>query len=264
MSRTTRTARPRTSGARRVRTTVPERRRADLVARRALSEGRAEPGFPAGWHPDPYGRWRARYWDGFRWTDRVASPGPDGRTPVYGRDGLGTITITETRAEGHARVDLLEAMWATEMARLRAEADAWRGLAKDLAEALHHAHDTVAHLASTLAEVSTTKAEAPAPAALPAAADPVPPPVAPASPASAPEVPDVVMVPPAIRVAALHDIATLDARRPRSSRGRGPRWWRNPIAWLLEPAPLPFGLGGSSGHVPAHVRPDVSARRRSR
>ena len=30
---------------------------------------------PAGWHPDPYGRYEARYWDGTRWTEQVASQG---------------------------------------------------------------------------------------------------------------------------------------------------------------------------------------------
>jgi uncharacterized RDD family membrane protein YckC len=28
--------------------------------------------FPAGWHPDPQGEKRLRYWDGTRWTDQTA------------------------------------------------------------------------------------------------------------------------------------------------------------------------------------------------
>lgn len=29
------------------------------------------PPTPPGWHPDPYGRGRLRWWDGERWTDQV-------------------------------------------------------------------------------------------------------------------------------------------------------------------------------------------------
>ena len=28
---------------------------------------------PPGWHPDPYGRYQTRYWDGARWTEHVAT-----------------------------------------------------------------------------------------------------------------------------------------------------------------------------------------------
>jgi Protein of unknown function (DUF2510) len=30
---------------------------------------------PAGWHPDPSGRYQLRYWDGTRWTEHVTSNG---------------------------------------------------------------------------------------------------------------------------------------------------------------------------------------------
>ena len=30
---------------------------------------------PAGWHPDPFGRYEVRYWDGGRWTEHVSTQG---------------------------------------------------------------------------------------------------------------------------------------------------------------------------------------------
>lgn len=32
----------------------------------------------AGWHPDPLGRFQARYWDGERWTQHVGRVAADG------------------------------------------------------------------------------------------------------------------------------------------------------------------------------------------
>ena len=33
---------------------------------------------PAGWHPDPFGRFDLRYWDGARWTEHVSTGGAQG------------------------------------------------------------------------------------------------------------------------------------------------------------------------------------------
>lgn len=33
------------------------------------------PSIPAGWNPDPHGRFELRYWDGARWTEHVSSAG---------------------------------------------------------------------------------------------------------------------------------------------------------------------------------------------
>jgi hypothetical protein len=44
------------------------------------------PTVPPSWHPDPYGRYEQRYWDGSRWTDQVTT---DGRQSV---DPLGATT----------------------------------------------------------------------------------------------------------------------------------------------------------------------------
>ncbi len=43
---------------------------------------------PAGWHPDPYGRFAKRYWDGQKWTEHVVTG--DERQQV---DPLGTSTV---------------------------------------------------------------------------------------------------------------------------------------------------------------------------
>ena len=40
-------------------------------------QGGFEPpsGPPAGWYPDPSGRFELRYWDGSRWTEHVSRAG---------------------------------------------------------------------------------------------------------------------------------------------------------------------------------------------
>jgi len=58
----------------------------------------------AGWYPDPAMRHQARFWDGFRWTERVADNGLEGIDPVPGQ-------TTETMAGG---VDPAAAEWAAQ------------------------------------------------------------------------------------------------------------------------------------------------------
>lgn len=64
---------------------------------------------PAGWYPDPRGRFEFRYWDGGAWTDQAASQGQTvvdpldgppttsgtghGPGPVGGTEGLAVISI---------------------------------------------------------------------------------------------------------------------------------------------------------------------------
>lgn len=38
---------------------------------------------PADWHPDPFGRWQLRYWDGTRWTEHVSSGGTTSIDPPH-------------------------------------------------------------------------------------------------------------------------------------------------------------------------------------
>ena len=37
---------------------------------------------PAGWHPDPFGRYQYRYWDGSGWTDQVSRDGIQATDPA--------------------------------------------------------------------------------------------------------------------------------------------------------------------------------------
>jgi uncharacterized protein YxjI len=46
---------------------------------------------PAGWHPDPFGRYAHRYWDGTQWTEHVASPSGQGFDPPVGAPPAQTV-----------------------------------------------------------------------------------------------------------------------------------------------------------------------------
>jgi hypothetical protein len=41
-----------------------------------------------GWYPDPSMRHQARFWDGFKWTERVADQGTEGVDPVPGTEAV--------------------------------------------------------------------------------------------------------------------------------------------------------------------------------
>ncbi|CAN5599057.1 hypothetical protein BH24ACT5_BH24ACT5_06860 [soil metagenome] len=38
---------------------------------------------PAGWYPDPMGRFEHRYYDGANWTDNVSTNGQPSTDPVH-------------------------------------------------------------------------------------------------------------------------------------------------------------------------------------
>jgi uncharacterized membrane protein YjgN (DUF898 family) len=48
----------------------------------AVPQPVAQTSAPAGWMPDPKGRFESRYWDGQRWTDRVSTQGQQSVDPV--------------------------------------------------------------------------------------------------------------------------------------------------------------------------------------
>jgi len=60
----------------------------------------------AGWYPDPAMRHQARFWDGFKWTDRVADNGVEAIDPVPGTESVQTLdtaaTATAAAADGWA------------------------------------------------------------------------------------------------------------------------------------------------------------------
>jgi len=62
-----------------------------------------------GWYPDPSVRHQARYWDGFKWTERVADHGTEGVDPV---PGTGAVQTADTMMGG---VDPAAAAWSAQV-----------------------------------------------------------------------------------------------------------------------------------------------------
>src|SRR5262245_40571824 len=62
----------------------------------------------AGWYPDPSMRHQARYWDGFKWTERVADNGTESMDPVPGTEVVQTTTTATFGADPAAG-------WSTQM-----------------------------------------------------------------------------------------------------------------------------------------------------
>ena len=106
----------------------------DLDSRRSyLGIPVREPEPPAavlarGWYPDPYRRWRARYWDGRLWTAWVAKPGNGSVTAIFGHDVLarppsgGVVGAFDTPMPAG-----VEALFVAELTRGRAEIETTRG-----------------------------------------------------------------------------------------------------------------------------------------
>ena len=75
---------------------------------------------PAGWYADPASRHEARYWDGTRWTERVADRG------VEGQDGLAGTAPSDATGPVLQAAGLPVAGWYADPA-LRHEARYWDG-----------------------------------------------------------------------------------------------------------------------------------------
>jgi Protein of unknown function (DUF2510) len=63
----------------------------------------------AGWYPDPSMRHQARFWDGFKWTERVADGGIEGVDPVPGTE---VVQNPDMMAGG---VDPAATAWSTQL-----------------------------------------------------------------------------------------------------------------------------------------------------
>ena len=63
----------------------------------------------AGWYPDPAMRHQARFWDGFKWTERVADNGIEGIDPV---PGTSPVQTADTMMGG---VDPTTAAWTAQL-----------------------------------------------------------------------------------------------------------------------------------------------------
>jgi hypothetical protein len=69
----------------------------------------ADSGPIQGWYPDPSMRHQARFWDGFKWTERVADNGIEGHDPIPGTEAVQT---TATMMGG---VDPAAAAWSAQL-----------------------------------------------------------------------------------------------------------------------------------------------------
>jgi hypothetical protein len=167
-----------------------------------LGDGHVE-ALPRGWYVDPSRRWRARYWDGTRWTEQVANPGVDATQPQYGSDPF--VGQTERDEHEAGRVD---ASHSSELDRLRAEADRWREIAEDRQRAL----DAVTASGD---ERDNVDRDAPTQPSLEQGATRT-------EDAHAKDRPtdDYVEVPPDVREAAMNELATVKGRGGLNKRSR--------------------------------------------
>ena len=151
----------------------------------------------AGWYPDPYRRWKARYWDGYRWTERVAKPGRDAKVPVFGHDAV-TSAAGDVVVVGATVTARVEALLLAELARLRADVDTWREVADQRAQALDNALAALKSLAAGR-NLSTEPAERRAESVETSAWQ--------------------ATIPVAVRIAALSELQSIELKRRRG-------WWQ--------------------------------------
>lgn len=109
-----------------------------------------------GWYPDPHLRWKARYWDGRVWTERVAAAGQ--ALPVFGQDPLAAPEHTDADVTP-TLVRLVDAVCTAELAHLRAEVETWRGVAEERERALTTALNALESLAAQHKQLSTEPTE---------------------------------------------------------------------------------------------------------
>ena len=147
-------------------------------------------------------------------------------------DGPTVLELVRSDRFGRLRAELAEAVAAAEIALLRVEAERWRVLADERAQALDRADTALRALATAIGTPGMIGAGAaqpampPAPMAPAAMTAPAPdysqPPAAPAGPRMPPN--DIVAVPPLVRAEAMRYTASLRAlhemRRPQN------KWWQ--------------------------------------
>ena len=130
----------------------------DLDSRRLhLETPIREPDPPAavlapGWYPDPYRRWRARYWDGRLWTAWVARPGTGSVAAVFGHDALARPPTTGIDGLPGAfdtpMPARVEALFVAELTRVHAEIETTEGVAEERGGALTRALGALDSLAA--------------------------------------------------------------------------------------------------------------------
>jgi hypothetical protein len=140
-----------------------------------------------------------------------AAPEPDGPT---------VLELVRSDRFGRLRAELAEAVAAAEIALLRAEAERWRVLADERAQALERADTALKALTTAIGAGVAIHAPAPSPV-------PAPPPAPPAAPAEShaqAQQGDIVAVPPLVRAEAMRYTATL--RALHETRRTQTRWWQ--------------------------------------
>ena len=147
-------------------------------------------------------------------TMRSAAPAPDGPT---------VLELVRSDRFGRLRAELAEAVAAAEIALLRAEAERWRVLADERAQALERADTALKALTTALGSGLAIQAPAPSPVPAPAPAPPAPP-VAPAESHAQAQQGDIVAVPPLVRAEAMRYTATL--RALHETRRQQNKWWQ--------------------------------------
>ncbi len=143
-------------------------------------------------------------------------------------DGPTVLELVRSDRFGRLRAELAEAVAAAEIALLRAEAERWRVLADERAQALDRADLAIKALTNAMGGDYQRQQHAPA---LPAAAQPAvaaPPPVAapPVADAPPPRVQnaDIVAVPPLVRAEAMRYTSSL--RALHEARKTQNKWWQ--------------------------------------
>lgn len=141
-------------------------------------------------------------------AEPVHEPQPD-------PDGPTVLELVRSDRFGRLRAELAEAVAAAEIALLRAEAERWRVLADERAQALDRADIALKALTTAMGTMGTDFGQTRAAGVAPPAAIHAPQPPPPS---------DIVAVPPLVRAEAMRYTATLRAlhemRRPQN------RWWQ--------------------------------------
>jgi hypothetical protein len=149
-------------------------------------------------------------------TMQSAAPAADGPT---------VLELVRSDRFGRLRAELAEAVAAAEIALLRAEAERWRVLADERAQALDRADTALKALTTALGAGLAIQAPAPSPVPAPAPAPPAP--AAAAAPAEShaqAQQGDIVAVPPLVRAEAMRYTATL--RALHETRRQQNKWWQ--------------------------------------
>jgi hypothetical protein len=156
-------------------------------------------------------------------TEADLDPEPDS-------DGPTVLELVRSDRFGRLRAELAEAVAAAEIALLRAEAERWRVLADERAQALDRADTAIKALTAAMGTMGTmgTTPAADYPRAMPAPPTSIAAPPATIQPPPQPlpheTAGDIVAVPPLVRAEAMRYTASLralhEARKPQS------KWWQ--------------------------------------